>query len=81
MQAGCAGRPPAAPSPRCRAVLPALALQPSLDKAQAARPGEDVYGEAQQEMERRLVAAGYLDGEGVLRIKNNGCWFITARKP
>lgn len=55
-------------------------LQPSLDKAQAARPGEDVYAAGREEMRRRLRAAGWLDEEETVHIKGNGCWFITAKK-
>lgn len=57
-----------------------LPIKPSLDKAQAARPGEDVYAAGREEMRRRLRAAGWLDEEETVHIKGNGCWFITAKK-
>ncbi len=39
-----------------------------------------MYGEGREGMRRRLTDAGWLDEQETLRIKNNGCWFITARK-
>ncbi|KAL4452437.1 hypothetical protein ABPG75_008099 [Micractinium tetrahymenae] len=57
-----------------------LPIKPSLEKAQEARPGEDVFEEGRQKMQRRLQEKGWLDEEETVHIKGNGCWFITAKK-
>lgn len=58
-----------------------LPIRPALLKAQEQRPGEDVFEEGRLRMERLATENGWLGEDGALRCTNNGCWFITARKP
>lgn len=58
-----------------------LPIKPALAKAQAQRPGEDVAEEARLKMLHMATERGWLAEDGSLCCRNNGCWFITARKP
>ncbi len=58
-----------------------LPIQPALAKAQAQRPGEDVFEEGRLKMLEMAGQQGWLTEGGDLHCKDNGCWFVTAQKP
>lgn len=51
-----------------------LPIKPALTKAQAARPGEDVFQEAHNKLKRELMQRGWLKDNGDVLSPNNLTW-------
>ena len=62
--------------PRCRKELLEMPLpvKPALTKAQAERPGDDVFQEAHQKLAQQLTERGWLTAKGDVLSPNNLAW-------
>lgn len=51
-----------------------LPIKPALTKAQAERPGEDVFQEAHQKLVQQMTERGWLTAKGDVLSPNNLAW-------
>lgn len=51
-----------------------LPIRPALAKAQEARPGEDVFGEARAKLARQFSERGWLTEKGDFHSEGNLAW-------